>query len=186
MRHNGSVALVGLTAAAGAFAAAAMMSAAVAPAAHADDTAGILAAITAEEGYAATAFANSASDFASGDSNDGLTQLFIGLDDDTVGIPDILQVGSVDELTNSTLFPTNAFDFNFAAPATLTAATTEANTLYNDGVALATTIAGLPDTDFSTIALDNALSTWDQFIAPDQILAVANIEALLDSLIVSI
>jgi hypothetical protein len=32
----------------------------------------------------------------------------------------------------------------------------------------------------------NALSTWDQLIAPDQILAVANIESLLDSLIVSL
>ena len=186
MRHNGSVALIGLTVAAGAFAAAAMMSAAAAPTARADDIAGILADITAEEGYAATAFTNAATDFGTGDSTDGLTQLFIGLDDDTVGIPDIIQVGSVDELTNSTLFPANSFDFTFAAPATVTAATTEAQTLYTDGVNLATTIAGLPDTDFSTIALDNALSTWDQLIAPDQILAVANIESLLDSLILSL
>jgi hypothetical protein len=186
MRHNGSVALVGLTVAAGAFAAAAMMSAAVAPTARADDTAGILADITAEEGYAATAFTNAATDFGTGDSTDGLTQLFIGLDDDTVGVPDILQVGEVDELTNSTLFPANSFDFTFTAPASVAAATTEANTIYQEGVTLATTIAGLPSSDFSTIALDNALSTWDQFIAPDQILAVANIESLLDSLIVSL
>lgn len=156
MRHNGSVALIGLSVAAGAFAAAAMMSAAAAPIARADDFSTILADVTAEEGYATTAFATSAADFAKGDSLDGLTQYFIGVDDDTVGVPDILQVGSVDALTNSTLFPAKDFDFTFTAPATLAAATTEANTFYTEGVTLATTIAGLPSTDFADTALDNA------------------------------
>lgn len=56
--------------AAGAFAAAALMSAT----ARADDASTILADITAEEGWTTTAFANSAADFAKGDSLDGLTQ----------------------------------------------------------------------------------------------------------------
>lgn len=67
----------------------------------------------------------------------------------------------------------------------MAAATTEANTFYVAGNALATTIAGLPSGEFSDAALDNALSTWDQWIAPDQILAIANIESLLSSLVVS-
>ncbi|MGB6205910.1 hypothetical protein [Mycobacterium sp.] len=173
MRHNRSRAMfVGLSASAGVLAAAAMMSAATAPTAHADDFSTILADVQGTEAIAASAFTAASTDFGNGDSADGLTQLFVGLDDDLVGVPDELQVGLIDAATGSTLFPANSFDFTFATPATFAAAVTEAQNFYTEGSTLATTIAGLPANDFADAALDNALSTFYQWILPDQILTI--------------
>jgi uncharacterized membrane protein len=81
--------LVGLSAAAGAFAAAAMISAAVAPTARADDPyADILNDVQAELGYGQTAFSQAETDFGDGNAPGGFAQLFIGTDDDVVGVPD--------------------------------------------------------------------------------------------------
>ena len=165
-------ALVGLSAAAGAFAAAAMISAAVAPTARADAFSDILADITAEEGYANTAFANAATDFADHDEAAGLTQLYTGLDDDLIGVSDDLRVGLTDALTNTTVIPENEFEFSFPTPATEAGAITEAQTYYADGVALDSAITALPTGDYSGVALDNALASFDQWILPDQIEAI--------------
>jgi hypothetical protein len=163
----------GLIAALGVFGAAAAIAAWVgAPSARADDFSVILADIQTVEADAATAFSTSATDFANNDPSDGLAQLFIGLDDDFVGVPDELEVGSVDAATNSTLFPAGDFDFAFATPATLAAAETEATTFSNEGQALAMTAAGLPMTDYSDRALDSALSFIDQWVVPEQILLI--------------
>jgi hypothetical protein len=170
--------LVGLSAAAAALGASAIMSSTTAPAARADDYSTIVADVQAEEALALTAFTAAGTDFASGDFNDGLTQLYIGLDDDLVGVPDELQVGTIDALTNSTLFPANDFAFSFATPANFAAGVAEAQSFYTAGNALATTIVGLPANDYADTALDNALSTFDQWIVPDQIMAIANFEAL--------
>jgi hypothetical protein len=56
--------------------------------------------------------------------------LFIGLDDDLLGVPNTLEVGTVDALTNANVIPASDFEFSFATPASLTAAVTEANTFY--------------------------------------------------------
>ncbi|HEY2449719.1 MAG TPA: hypothetical protein VGI49_13030, partial [Mycobacterium sp.] len=101
-----------------------------------------------------------------GDTPDGLTQLFIGLDDDLIGVPNDLEVGTVDVLTGATVIPASDFEFDFATPATLAGSVTEANPYYADGVALDTTIAALPSTDYADTALENALSTIDQWILP--------------------
>jgi hypothetical protein len=167
--------LVGLGAAVGSFAVAAMMSAATAPTAHADDFGAVIADIQAEETAGATALANAATDFANGDSPDGLTQLFIGSDDDLIGIPNNLEVGTVDVFTNATVIPASDFEYSFATPATLTASVTEANNFYTEGNTLATEIASLPSTDYADTALDNALSTVDQRILPDQIQLIADL-----------
>jgi hypothetical protein len=60
------------------------------------------------------------------------------------------------------------------SPASLTAAVTEANTFYAEGNTLAE-IASLPSTDYADTALDNALSTIDQWILPDQIQLIADL-----------
>ena len=72
---------------------------------HADDFNGVIADIQAEETAAATAFTTSSTDFANGDTPGGLTQLFIGLDDDLIGVPNDLEVGTVDVLTGATVIP---------------------------------------------------------------------------------
>jgi hypothetical protein len=173
MGHKSSRAMaLGLGAAVGAFAAAAMMSAATAPTAHADDYSAIIADIQAEETAAATAFTTASTD---GDSSAGLTQLFIGLDDDLLGVPNDLHVGIVDALTGATVIPASDFEISFATPASLAASVTEANTCYVEGNTLATEIASLTSNDYAAIALDNALSTIDQWILPDQIQLIADL-----------
>lgn len=169
-------ALVGLGAAVGAVAAVAMMSAATAPTAHADNPySDIIADIQAEEAAANTAFANASADFADKDEAAGLTQLYIGLDDDLLGVPDDLHVGLVDALTNTPVIPASDFEFSFATPASFSAAVTEAQTFYTEGVTLATDITKLPTTDYGLIALDNALSSFDQWVLPDQIETIAGL-----------
>lgn len=176
MGHTRSRAvIIGLGTAFGAFAAAAVMSAATAPAARADDYSAIIADIQAEETAAATALATSSTDFASGDTPDGLTQLFIGLDDDLLGVPNLLEVGLVDAATGATVIPASDFEISFATPASLADSVTEAQTFYAEGTALATAILALPSTDYADTALDNALSTIDQFILPDQIQLIGDL-----------
>jgi hypothetical protein len=168
-------ALVVLGAAVGAFAAGAMMSAATAPTARADAYSDIIADIQAEEADAHTAFANASTDFANNDEAAGLTQLYIGLDDDLLGVPDDLHVGLVDALTNTPVIPASDFEFSFATPASDAAAVTEAQTFYTEGVTLATDITKLPTTDYGLIALDNALSSFDQWVLHDQIETIAGL-----------
>ena len=97
--------LVGLSAAAAALGAATIVSAISAPTARADDFSTILADIQTTEGIAASAFTTAATDFSTGNTAAGMTQLFIGLDDDMIGVPDELRVGLVDLSTSSNLFP---------------------------------------------------------------------------------
>jgi hypothetical protein len=164
-RHGRAV----LAFAAGGFVAAAVISATSAPVAHADDFSTILADITATETAATAALMTASTDLAGGDTADGLTQLFIGLDDDLLGIPNELQVGSIDLLQGLPVIPASDFEISFATPASFAASVTEATTFYNEGVTLATTLVNLPVTDYADSALDNALSTIDQWILPDQI-----------------
>jgi hypothetical protein len=185
MGHNRArTALVGLSATAVAFGAAAILSAATSPRARADDFSTILADITATEAAAQADFTTAVQDFAAGPSGDaaGLTALLEGMDDDLIGVPDELKVGLVDVSTNSTLFPSNSFDFSFATPATFTAAVTEAQSFWTAGNALATLIGTLPNNDFADTALDNALSEFDQWVAPGQIELVGELQLLLSSL----
>jgi hypothetical protein len=90
-------------------------------------------------------------------------------------------VGTVDALTGATVIPASDFNFShlydspsFTTPTTLAGATTEAQAFSTEGNTLATTIEGLPSTDYAVTALDNALSTADQWILPDQILAISD------------
>jgi hypothetical protein len=165
----------GLGAAVAAVGAAAMLSSATAPAAHADDYSTILADVTATEAAATTAFTTASTDFAGGDTAGGLTQLFIGLDDDLLGVPNELQVGAVDALQGVPVAPLGDFEFSFGTPTSFATSVTEANTFYNEGVAYATTILGLPTTDYADTALDNFLSTVDQLVLPDQIQLIGDL-----------
>ena len=125
-----------------------------------------------QDSASASTFTTASTD---GDSPAGLTQLFIGLDDDLLGVPDDLHVGLVDALTNTPVIPASDFEFSFATPASDAAAVTEAQTFYTEGVTLATDITKLPTTDYGLIALDNALSSFDQWVLPDQIETIAGL-----------
>jgi hypothetical protein len=102
--------LVGLAAAAGCFGVAAMMSAATAPTARADDFSDIIAAVDGDFTAGQAAFGDALMDFGSSDVNDGLAAFFSGLDDDLVGAPDNVFVGTVDALTGAPIVGTFTFD----------------------------------------------------------------------------
>ncbi len=95
--------LIGFAAAAGAFGAAAVMSAATSPTARADDFSDIITYVDVDlsegQDYATTAF----SDFSSGDFVPGLTALFVGVDDDLLAAPDNFLIGTVEALAGEPL-----------------------------------------------------------------------------------
>jgi hypothetical protein len=175
--------VVGLGAAVGSVAVAALISAATAPTAHADDFSTIIAAVEAEGADATAAFTTGSADGYG--TADGLTQLFYGLDDDLIGVPTILDVGTTDALTGTTV-PSNlasdftptgtgGFEFDFVAPTSVAQSVTEATPYETDATALTNTIDGLPSTDFSAITFDNAVSTLDQWILPAEIELIADL-----------
>jgi hypothetical protein len=175
--------VLGLGAAVAAVGAAAMISGATAPAAHADDTATILADISAIETAANTAFTTGEADLGSPATEAaGLTQIFTGLDDDLFGIPSFLDVAYTDEAAGDTIIPPTDFEigsttpFDFSAPTSLTQSVTEANTIYVEGATtLVNEINALPTSDVTDTALYNAWSVIDQFILPDQVQLIADL-----------
>ena len=90
--------LIGVAAAAGAFGAAAMMSAATAPTARADDTTLIIDAINGDYAVGQADFTSAFTDFGSGDFVGGLAYTFDGIDQDSVAATDNLLLGGVEAL----------------------------------------------------------------------------------------
>jgi hypothetical protein len=139
--------LVGLAAAAGAFGVAAMMSAVTAPTARADDFTEILNDVEGVVGYGQASFGDASTDFGSGDVPDGLAALINGVNDDLVGAPDDLYVGTVDALTNEPV----------SVPVSFFATSPEAD--FSDGVSDAQFFFGVGETDLTEAA--SALSSGD-------------------------
>lgn len=172
--------VLGLGAAVAAVGAAAMISGATAPPAHADD---ISAGVAAIEEAASTAFTTGEADLGSPATEAaGLTQLFIGLDDDLFGVTGFLETAYTDEAQDVPVISPTDFEigsatpFDFSAPTSLTESVTEANTIYTEGATtLVADINALPATDFADAALYNAQSIIDQFILPDQIQLIADL-----------
>jgi hypothetical protein len=135
--------LAGLAAAAGAFGAAAMMSAAGAPAAHADDLAAIVSDIEGNLSYGQTAIGTALTDFDSGNALGGLAAFTDAVEDDTVGVADIAYIGGVDEFTNEPFsLVDNFFDFNaFDVPTSFTDAVNAAEQLFGEGYVYSTDIS---------------------------------------------
>jgi hypothetical protein len=92
--------LVSLGAAAGAFGIAAMMSAATAPTARADDFTDLISSLGQDFSQGQPEFASASADFGSGDPSDGLAALLSGLDDDVEGPADTFYKATVDVLLN--------------------------------------------------------------------------------------
>jgi hypothetical protein len=137
--------LVGLAAAAGAFGVAAMMSAATAPTARADDYTEIIANVNDTFAIGHGELSDAFTDFGSGDPSEGLAQLFAGVDSDVVGVPDSLIIGTAEALSNEAI-GTGGTPFYFAAPTDFSDALSVAQTDFSDGLAdfhdAATALAG--------------------------------------------
>lgn len=179
--------LVGLTAAAGAFAAAAMISAAVSPTARADDLSDMLANIQAEQAVAQADFSAASAEFASGSAGvpAGLTDWFEGFDDDTFGVAYDLDRGSLDALYNVPVVPADTFEVGgskipFPTPDNFTDAVTEAQTAYNLGNTDMTTYAtDFSMGDYTDGEVYNDRGALDFFVIPGQIEFIGEVEQLM-------
>jgi hypothetical protein len=92
--------LVGIATAAGAFGVAAMMSAATAPTARADDFTDLISSFEQDFSQGQPEFASAIADYASGDQVEGLEHLLNGLDDDVEGPADTVSKATVDVFLN--------------------------------------------------------------------------------------
>jgi hypothetical protein len=132
--------LVGLAAAVSALGAAAMMSAASAPTAHADDFTDIITAVDADFTAGQSDFATAFADFDSNAFAPGLTIFFEGLDADILTAPNNIALGTAEALQDETL--------SFTLPDALTTPTSFAEALT---VAQADVIQG--EADLASIAV---------------------------------
>jgi hypothetical protein len=168
MKHMPSRAelLVGLVAIAGAFAAAATMSAAGAPTARADDFTDVINVADADFATAQTDFATALTDFSSANVPAGLTLFLDGADTDLLGAPENLVLGTVDVLTNQSV--ASELDFSIVQPTSLAdalAASQSAVTTAEGFMSQAATLFGAGDyadglydsfvgSDYSALSLD--------------------------------
>jgi hypothetical protein len=138
------VAVVGIGAVA-----AAIMAAALAPTAHADDPfTDIVTDVDAVLGAGSIDVTNAATDFSTADYDAGLAQTIFGLDDFLVSPEETLLIGSVDALTGSPVFTATDLEWpgsSFVPPTDLS---DTLNDLQNFAVAA--------DTAFTTAATDFA------------------------------
>jgi hypothetical protein len=130
LRSHGRI-LVGLAAAASAFGAAAMMSAAAAPTARADAYSDIISAVDGDFTAGQADLTNAFADFGSNNLTGGLTELFDAADDDILAAPNNLLVGSVEALTNESV--TGSEPLGLFTPASFSEGLTTAESLVNTG-----------------------------------------------------
>jgi hypothetical protein len=95
--------LIGLSAAACAFGAAATLSATTAPTARADDFSDIIGGVEADFGYSQAALTTASADFASNHITGGAASLVDSADYSSLSAPDDLLIGTVEALTNETI-----------------------------------------------------------------------------------
>jgi hypothetical protein len=172
--------LVGFAAAVGAFGAAAMMSAATAPTAHADDYTEIVANVDTLLGVGQNAFTAAETDFASSEIPAGLNSFINGVYDDTVGVSDTASLGTLQALTGHAIEGPSNFDFNFnTAPADFADAVTEAQNTFQLGEAYFNDAAiSLFSGDFVDAFRVAEFGSIDAFDLPAQELFVGAVEAL--------
>jgi hypothetical protein len=136
--------LIGVAAAAGAFGVAAMMSAATAPTARADDFTDVINAVDLDYSEGTAALGQASTDFSGGNFADGLALLFDGVDDDSVVAPENFLIGTGELLTNESVDVTTSYawplpsDFSDAVSA-VEGYFTDASSLFTSG---ATALAG--------------------------------------------
>jgi hypothetical protein len=152
------VGVLGLAAAAGVFGLAAMMSAATAPTACADDFTDIVNAVDSDFAARQADFSDALSAFGSSDADEGLAYFFSGVDDDFVSAPDNLFVGTVDLLTNEPV--TSSLEIDIPPESDFTSALNYAEIVFANGEAdLSTAATALLSGDYADAAYQDALGS---------------------------
>jgi hypothetical protein len=169
--------LVGLGAAVAAFGAAAMMSAATAPTARADDFTDIIAAVDGDFTDAQTAFSAAFTDFGSNMVPKGLAALYDGVDEDFWSAPTNLELGTVEALTGVPIDP--SIGVSMPVPTDLSDAETIAQGDFTQGEAyFADAATALTSGDYATAVTDSSLGSLFAFDLPGQELLIGVVEAL--------
>jgi hypothetical protein len=160
MRSRSGI-LFGLAASVGAFGAAAMMSAATAPTAHADDFTDVINAVDSDYAAGQTEFTTAFADFGGSNVNGGLEALFTGADDDLVGAPYNFLLGTVELAENEPV--TSSLASGVPAESDFTSGLAEAETLIGDSGTFSTGLAtDLSSGDYgSAVAEDYLISLFD-------------------------
>jgi hypothetical protein len=153
--------LIGVAAAAGAFGVAAMMSAATAPTARADDFTDVINSVDADYTAGQGLFSAAFTDFGSSDVNGGLAAFLSGVDSDLVSAPDNLYVGSLDLLANDPV--AGPFAIDLPPEASFASGLSEAESLLTTGQSYFTDAAtDLSSGDYADASyLDSLGSLYD-------------------------
>jgi hypothetical protein len=151
MRSRAGV-LVGLAAAAGAFGVAAIMSAATAPTARADDYTELINSLNEDYGFGQTAFTAASADFAGSDFSGGLAAFFSGVNDDVLSPSDDVLIATADVLSGEP-FGAGAIAWNIGAEPDFAHALSDAQFFFTEGQSFYSTAASdLTSGDYSDAA----------------------------------
>jgi len=162
--------LIGLAAAAGAVGAAAMVSTATAPTARADDFTDIITYVDADFADGQFNLTTAFSDFSGGDFVAGLTSLFQGVDDDVLGAPDNLLIGTVEALAGEPLG--GPLPYDLGAEANFAGGLADAENDFSYAV------VNLEDIPAELAAGDYGVATYDVLIGADYA-SIAPLEELI-------
>jgi hypothetical protein len=159
MRSRSGI-LVGVAATVGAFGAAAMMSAATAPAARADDFTDVINAVDGDFTFAQADFTHASGDFDTGNVNVGLAEFISGVDNDFVAAPDNLYIGTVDLLTNEPV--ADSIEVGISPESGFSSGLTDAETAFAFGqYQLSEVGTALSEGDYAGAASLGALGSFD-------------------------
>lgn len=170
--------LVGLAAAAGGFGVEAMMSAATAPTARADDFSDITAAVDADFAYGQTALTTAYSDLASNELVPGLTAFFDGVNDDSLSASNTFLIGTVEALSNEPI-DTGVSKWDFPAPTSFADALSDAQFDFTSGQTyLADAVTAFTSGEYGTAAYYDLYGMDLSSIAPLEVLLLGSAAAL--------
>jgi hypothetical protein len=174
--------LIGMVIAAGAFGAAATMSAATAPTARADDLTYTVEGIEAELADGQAAFGTAASDFGGNDALGGVAFALYGLDDDLLGTSATAETGAVAELTDfpATGLEAGLFDFNnYTVPTSFSQALLDAQVEFNVGAGYLDDVASaLSAGEYAQAVYDDAAGSIYGFDVPAEFLLIGALGSL--------
>jgi hypothetical protein len=152
--------LIAVAAAVGAFGAAAMMSAATAPTARADDSTLIIDAIDGDFAAGQADYTSGLAEFGSGAFVPGLAEFLGGVNEDSLAAPQNLLLGTVEALEGDPISSTLFVD-DLSIPKTFADASAEAQIFFNTGEGF---LANAADA-FS--AGDYGAGTYEELIGSD-------------------
>jgi hypothetical protein len=157
---------IGLVAAGAAFGVTAMMSAATAPTAHADDYTEILHLVDENLASGQIAFTSASADFGSGDFSDGLGAFFNGVNDDFLSTSTNALTGTVEALTDETPNYGDG-DWNLGTESDFAQAVADAQYYFGDGEGYFSTAASyLASGDYGGAAFYDSLGLDFSAVVP--------------------